>query len=353
MKYLNKQAFSFSLFASCFPTRGVTRSIIIDTYRGGFDFIPNDLYDILTIGEWTTLGDLYNKVGSDNIAILDEYLDFLSQKEYIFWYLPIEKELFPPLPEQWFYPGKISNAILDWDSQSDYPLLTIIEELDELQCQALQLRCFSAVDDDFLETIFQQVEQSTIEQLDLILHFNPQINEERFYSWAIAFQKLTNIQVHSAPQEQILRDRQIDKICTIFYTTEQVDDETHCGIVGMPYFTTNIPHYMESLAHNTCLNRKISVDRKGEIKNCPSLDKGFGKAGKTRLVQALDHPKFQERWHIHKAEVKDCQVCEFRHICTDCRAYLTDPIDLYSKPAKCTYNPYTGIWANSSTLQAE
>jgi hypothetical protein len=31
-------------------------------------------------------------------------------------------------------------------------------------------------------------------------------------------------------------------------------------------------------------------------------------------------------------------------MCTDCRVYLQDPNDIYSKPLKCGYNPYTNKW---------
>jgi len=33
-------------------------------------------------------------------------------------------------------------------------------------------------------------------------------------------------------------------------------------------------------------------------------------------------------------------------ILSDKRAYLTEPENIYSKPLKCGYNPYTGEWAN-------
>lgn len=44
-----------------------------------------------------------------------------------------------------------------------------------------------------------------------------------------------------------------------------------------------------------------------------------------------------------------CQDCEFRHICTDCRACLDEPEDIYSKPLKCGYNPYTAEWQDWSS----
>jgi len=39
-----------------------------------------------------------------------------------------------------------------------------------------------------------------------------------------------------------------------------------------------------------------------------------------------------------------CKDCEFRYVCTDCRAYRADAEDLYSKRARCSYDPYTATW---------
>ena len=41
-----------------------------------------------------------------------------------------------------------------------------------------------------------------------------------------------------------------------------------------------------------------------------------------------------------------CKDCELRMVCTDCRAYTTDPSDMYSKPLKCGYDSYTNNWEN-------
>ena len=38
----------FSLFASCIPVKGISRSIICDLQRTNYVFIPNSLYDLIT-----------------------------------------------------------------------------------------------------------------------------------------------------------------------------------------------------------------------------------------------------------------------------------------------------------------
>lgn len=67
------------------------------------------------------------------------------------------------------------------------------------------------------------------------------------------------------------------------------------------------------------------------------------------LWEALEHPDFKKYWYIHKDQIEVCKDCEFRYICTDCRAYLEDPDNLYSKPLKCGYDPYTCEWEEWST----
>ena len=58
----------------------------------------------------------------------------------------------------------------------------------------------------------------------------------------------------------------------------------------------------------------------------------------------LENSDLKKYWFINKDKISVCQDCEFRHVCTDCRAYIENPEDLYSKPLKCGYDPYANVW---------
>ena len=137
--------------------------------------------------------------------------------------------------------------------------------------------------------------------------------------------------------------------CSIYHTKQASLTSNHCGVVGREYFNFSLAHFTESQQHNTCLNRKISIDVNGDIKNCPSMAKSYGNIRDTTLSQAIEKPGFKDVWYIHKDQISVCKDCEFRHICTDCRAYIENPEDQYSKPLKCGYNPYTCEWEEWST----
>ena len=60
-------------------------------------------------------------------------------------------------------------------------------------------------------------------------------------------------------------------------------------------------------------------------------------------------PEFKKVWSVNKDQIKICRDCEFRYMCSDCRAYTEDPKDIYSKPLKCGYDPYTNKGEDWST----
>ena len=74
------------------------------------------------------------------------------------------------------------------------------------------------------------------------------------------------------------------------------------------------------------------------------MSQSFGNIKDTTLEEALCHPDFKKYWNITKDQIEVCKDCEFRHICTDCRAYIEEPDNQYSKPLKC--NPLLLLFYN-------
>jgi radical SAM protein with 4Fe4S-binding SPASM domain len=85
------------------------------------------------------------------------------------------------------------------------------------------------------------------------------------------------------------------------------------------------------------------------LKTALAWPKAMAISRDTKLIDVVNNPEFQKVWHIKKDEIAKCRDCEFRHICTDCRAYIENPEDQYSAPLKCGYNPYTCEWEEWST----
>ncbi|MDZ4204220.1 MAG: SPASM domain-containing protein, partial [Bacteroidales bacterium] len=82
----------------------------------------------------------------------------------------------------------------------------------------------------------------------------------------------------------------------------------------------------------------------GTVKNCIVMNKGFGNIRETSIEAILKTSDICNFWAITKDDIEICKDCEFRYICKDCRAFVTNPGDIKSQPSKCKYNPYIAKW---------
>jgi SPASM domain peptide maturase of grasp-with-spasm system len=333
---------AFSLFACCIPVQGARRSVICDLQRQSFHFIPNGLYEILTEHAGATVEEIKAAYDHEYDMEIDEYFDFLLQHELGFWCE--DPKRFPAIDLTWETPEQITNAILDVDETSDHDYEKIFHQLDDLGCKALEVRCFHGCGLDELRRILEAARWGRLRSIDLLAGDGPELMPEALERLANDYRRISSIVIHSAPQRRQLPPLRTG--VTIEYRTEAVDSPSCCGRIHPGYFVVNLETFAEAQRHNSCLNRKISVDARGEIKNCPSMTRSFGNVREVSLHSALAQRDFTALWSINKDQIEVCKDCEFRYICTDCRAYIRDGADLYSKPSKCSYDPYTAEWTS-------
>lgn len=212
--------------------------------------------------------------------------------------------------------------------------------------EAIQFRIF---DDQSSTWILDLLETATklsnrLRVVELVIKHSSGIDYPSFEKELVAFPLLSSVVIHSAPQGKI----KTEDATPIIYVTEEINNETHCGKISPISFASNIEHVLEAASFNSCLNRKVSIDKSGNIKNCPSLDKSFGHINSTAIAEVVSDASFQKTWTIDKSKISVCRDCEFRLICSDCRAYVAGD---YDKPAKCNYDPYEASW-KEETLDA-
>ncbi|MEO5775454.1 MAG: grasp-with-spasm system SPASM domain peptide maturase [Flavobacterium sp.] len=334
------------LFASCIPVKGAKRSIICDLQRHAYTFVPNDLFDVITTCDGLNIEAIKKKYHNKYDDIIEEYYQFLFKNEFTF--STENPELFPKMDMLWFEPFEITNSIIDIDIKFEKE--KILSQLENLKCKFVEFRFYRGNYMQHIKKILVFLEEkksiinsvgfvipSSIEfgfnDLEFLINNNPRI----FYF------------IVTGSDENKLIELEIKKGSYIAYTKDKIKNSLHCGIITNKSFVVNTKLLTESTGYNTCLNRKISIDINGNIKNCPSMSESFGNIKDNTLEEALNHPNFKKYWNINKDQIEVCKDCEFRYICTDCRAYIEDPKNQFSKPLKCGYSPYTNEWEEWST----
>ncbi len=331
----------FKLFSCCIPVKGARRSIICDVQREQYKFIPTILYDILNnyVKVNKTIDQIKSIYQNQYDDAIDSYFDFLIENEFGFFC--DNPKNFPELDLTWKVPNQITNAILDVDLNSKHNFNDIFTQLDDLGCIALQIRIYPIFQIDIISSWLKNLNASSLRSIELLMHFDSSLTEDHLRRFLKENGRVTRLVIHSSSEDKYIP---IDHGAGILYLKKQILSNECCGVISSYNFIINIDSFTESQNYNSCLNKKISIDVDGSIKNCPSMKNSFGNINTTSLNSVLAKKKFKNLWEINKDQIEVCKDCEFRYICTDCRAFISEASDIYSKPSKCNYDPYTATW---------
>lgn len=327
------------LFANCFPVKGHQRSTICDTGRFRYDFIPNTLYDLLIRYNKTDLKEVVAKLSASDLEVFQSYIDFLVEKEYVFF--TDEPEMFPDIDLSWERSAMITNCVIDYITSSDHDFPKIINELSDLGCEALEIRSFEYLGLTIVNEWVSILEDCSLRSVNLLLKYGEGYNAEFFKALLKKNQRIISVVIHSAPHELLMTENDGSNL---FFINNKIESEAHCGAISKFNFSSNISMFLESKNYNNCLNKKIAIDKFGNIRNCPSMPESFGHHHNVELKSVAELDGFKKLWPLSKDHISICSDCEFRYVCTDCRAYTQDASVNNAKPIKCTYDPYHAKW---------
>lgn len=338
----------YKLYSDLIPVKGFSRSIILDLTKNNYFYIPNDLFEIVC--EEIDFEELNEKFPNSS-KILGEYEKFLLKNDLIF---PIDKEisnLFPKIELNWQNPNKITNVIFDIEKQTSIEnLIFLNEEISSLGVEALLIRCFHT---DSLQKIKELINFYAFSNVNYLSDIQIDIVYKEYYEkeFAKVINEISRLPIISSINIYHSESLKLSKFHSekITFVEKKIINHKNCGVIDHNIDSIDLNLISEAQNHNTCLNRKISINADGDIKNCPSMLQNFGNIKDTTLESALNHKDFKKYWNLSKNEIETCKDCEFRYICTDCRAYTErthydkNSLDI-SKPLKCGYNPHTGEW---------
>jgi len=324
----------FKLFANCLVVKGYSRGTICDLHRGKVYFVPNHIIEFFS----------QEKIHLSSIEENQEYKKW-SQVflETEIGFITKNPELFPDIELHWDTPELINNVIIEADSLNLEDFVKVMIQLNELKVKHMEIRFYKTIRTDILEILPDLLKKGSVKSAYAYIPFKPNIKSliEDLLSRS---NQLMYILIHSSPIEN--NNQKEERVTYLPYA---LDNNLHCGMITTDYFSITIKTFTESQKYNTCLNRKVAICDNGDIKNCPSMSNSHGNINQDQIKQIVKTKAFQNVWNISKDQISVCRDCEFRYVCTDCRAYIENPDDIYSKPLKCGYDPYTNVWEDWAT----
>jgi len=340
----------FILSSSCKAVKGEKRTLLSDYGRGEFYFISNDYYHLLKDLQKHPFEKVKASILPESVESFNEFLNFLLSKEMGF--LHQNKKAFPRISEVFDEPGNVKDMIVEIDFTIGTIELfqKICAEIQEISCQNIQLRLLSHFTIPELATILEMLAKADVSYVEVHLSHNELVSDRQLDELVEQHARLSRVFVYGCAESS--RRNVFSKLNTenqlqfgqVFHLDYEFDDGQCCGIINYEALSfNNVAVFNRLLARNGCLDKKIAIDRWGNIKNCPSMKESFGNVKEVSLVDIALNEGFRKYWSITKDQISVCKECEFRYCCSDCRAFRTTP-DLYSKPLKCGYDPSTCKW---------
>ncbi len=336
------------LMQSCFLVKGHSRALIVDTQRKKYHAVPNALVDFIEKSEGQDMEHsiaTYAEGDEDNVTVLREYIDFLLTNEIIFFCGSAEEyDRFPPISTQWQYPAHITNAVIEVQDIEDIKRFNNFQKAFFIPYVQFIIRG-PIPDISIMEQYIALMTLRYVKGIQVLFNNSAGFTEDELAALCNKYPLIENLFAYNSKYNNTLKSLKT----FLVFTTQKDFSNTCCGVVDTKYFNPMLQHYTEALQYNTCLNRKLAVDVNGYIRNCLSMTIAYGNVAETAIDDVVFSSSFQKYWGLKKDDIAVCRDCEFRYICTDCRAYTDNPADIHSKPLKCGYNPYTNEWGEWSS----
>lgn len=324
-----------TIFPNIIFTKGFNRGTAIDLLYGTIKLIPNDLIDFVNCLKKKEL-----KIVKEEDTIYNSYVYFLISNEFAEFLDEKISNCLVPLNEENFPNSTIIDSIIEVDTNSKYDFEKLINQLQSCGVKFLEIRFL-----DF-ESFYEKFDllksftiDSIIESIVVLIPFHRNL-EKSLKDKLDFFLRLEKIIIYNCPT-----GFSIDGIKKpIYFTSQESIEKEHCGNISPNDFVISTSNYTFNKNFNNCLAYKVSINKHGEVMNCPSMTCSYGNIHHVKLTEVISQDEFKKHWNITKDEVLVCSECEFRFVCKDCRAFTTSNVNHRGKPLKCGYNPYISLW---------
>jgi SPASM domain peptide maturase of grasp-with-spasm system len=336
----------FKFFQNCQLILGINTSLIYDLERSTYYQIPSTFAKILYDLKNQDIETYIKEQKLDK----NEIYNFINQfiKEELGFLTKTPKQ-FPDLNLDWDSPHKISNAVIEISNKSKFSISSIINQLTNLKCQAVQFRIINKTSINELNALLGKLSKSTIRCVEIFFPFNEKIKDTELTELLTSFPHIRLVYIYNSTKNYTREcsDSFLNK--KIIYS-ENLKESLSKEKITNDTFIYNIPSFCEANNYNLGLNRKICICANGDIKNYLSHNNIFGNVNSDKLFTVINRDSFKEKWFITNDKIEKCKDCQFRYACLSNSDIIKKKNKFY-KTLDCGYNPYENKWTETNSVE--
>lgn len=303
---------------------GVNRECVYDNPRGTHYLVSNGFSELVKKIEGKDRDSLEESLSTEEI----EWVEFMEEKELIMLVPMNTYQLFPAVQSGFETANFISNAIVEYGIHFNKSLTL----LDQLFCRHIEIKINLLSE---LEIIIEQLQESNFQGVDIeLFDSNLSLNklkeliEGNSIIGNVIVPKLDEVLTFNLGSTRLIARRERD-----YYK---------------PMFISNEAVFFESEENNPFFNKKLSIDRNGEV-SLYSDHQILGNVCNLTLSSVLEQlgsNDVKSLWNTPKDKIDICNTCEFRRMCLDNRipSIRQDFNNSVFYESECSYNPFISLW---------
>ena len=294
------------LFNFCKIVEGVEQSIICNLQKEKIKFIPNEMIVVINMLNNQPFHEV-KEFFQDDLDIFDSYIDFLLEEKFAFF--SETNSHFIEIEDYWASPEFINNAILEYDFKA-YDIVNVLDQLGELLTKHIEFR-LTNFDESNIEKLKEIIDHCTNSVVRSIRIYYP------FHSKELSKRIMDEFNLYSIIECNIVYSNNINKTIEKNNSTTRFISQTLYEIttanIDRKYLINNIRYFYECQKFNPYYNKKVSIDRLGNIKNCIKNRAVFGNVNNDELSNIISTKDFQEFWEVTHDKIIDIKDSELRY----------------------------------------
>jgi len=336
------------LFTDCKIVDGYVNSAIFDFSRQeNSNLIPKSYSDFIEKCKVSSISDIFKTLkNKDEKVIVNDYIQFTIENEFGFMCNKEIKNNFTDLLKNPNSPEYIDNCILELSGFDIQKMKKIVEIFEVLMLSSLEIR-ITTIKLNELSEFLNLFSVSIINSIQIhIEKIEDSFNMKKILDIKNTNKRIKRISIYD---NKILIENSENNI---YFETISLENT-----LNKPTIITkiiNISHYLESLSKNTYFNKKIFIDKQGNIKSAPELNAfsyNIEDIKKPNDVFKILDENFKYYWNISKNKIHVCKDCEFRNVCFDNRIPNKSVDNMFYLEEECSYNPYIGKYRDYFILR--
>lgn len=342
----------FMLYANCFLTEGASEGIIHDVHRQRYLPVKKRMAALLKDDfKQCPVAEVRRRY-PDWVNGIDAYLNFLVENDYGFY--TDEPQNFKPINLVFRHPTSLSSAIVEMDAAAIETHANVVDQLLALGCQNFQfLFLEGAYDFEEVAKMLESFKTSRASSVDL--YFEQAVFDENQHKQLGKDLRIRSTVFNKNEERSFfLNEGETDSKqghLYLFYVSRKLEPR-QAEQYRPELFNLALRPFIEAQEHNAGLNKKVAIDRNGDIKNYLNHDRVFGNIASDSIIEAVTSAAFQKQWNISNDEIEKCKDCQFRYICFS-NSYVSQIDGNYRKAEDCGFDPYTNRWGDGMGERSE